>query len=321
MEAQYLGVSSAEAACTRANHARCVAAREVEKIKKQITIAENAHLQNQPSIETDSGYSYYVRERDNAHKAKANAIAEIDRKIEALEAKKEQMIKDYEARAEMHHTNAERQREKLEASKPTSLSYRKLISSLAEAEKIEEDAAKQALEATIALQAACEKRNLQLQRQQEAFERDEKRKEEIKKAEALLAYEARLARENKESLERQRERDRVAAPNPPIVPSINPPTVASKAPVKKGTIDCRKQPLKPKKVYTLEQLDEYDVDILCLDECERQFEIWEDRRALEAYQSRRPGWASSKYCVVKEDTKHTTSIDEPINPDWTALHR
>ena len=316
--------------------------KKVETIKTSITVAENAHALLQPSVENDKGYCYYTREKEKAIKSgEANVkeleskintlearrdafiddlekkkeafleemerkkdahIKDVDRKIEELERKKDIAREEYERKAEYHGNNALAMAEKLQVSKPTSLAYRKLLSSLEEAEKEFEAVDLEYKNALADMTTASA-------RQAERAAREEQQRLQQLDLEKKLADERALQeierRRNKEREEEmQRARDRVAASKLAATavvsspPQNTPPTqkIVKEVKTSKGVETANKPvewPLDATKEYTLEYLD----SIVVTEEMYSQdpSDIYEDRRSYATYKSRAHGWADSKY--------------------------
>ena len=245
-----MSLVSADATLMRISNKVSAANTKLDIIKKNIRIAEDAFSQNLPTIDTDPGYKYYISERDRlirtkdvyqkeidtktstleAKKAamteeydrkiselvqsleakKAAMMEEYDRKINELVQKKEDSSKDYDGKIEEQNSKANDKREKILDAKPTSLAYRKLLSSVDEAEKeleTTQESFRQALEErervagkVYATAIAAEKAEITRLLREEAFERQE----------ALKIIEARRQQENDASMARYRLRETMA---------------------------------------------------------------------------------------------------------------
>jgi len=228
LEMAYLGLASSQQTLMDSFDKESALQKKVDEIKKQLKIQEGAFLASLPDIEKDKTYCHYYAEKQRVNKKMDSEAATFDSKIATLEAKKKATIDEIDSKIEKIENDKKRWqeklddealryekemgrvREKIENAVPTSLTYRKLKESLG----IAEEEYKVSLEERNAEQTAYEIANKRAQRQaQEEADRkmrEQKRLEKLERDEALAALDARLARENKESLERQRQRDEEA---------------------------------------------------------------------------------------------------------------
>ena len=212
-------------------------------IEKNIRIAEDAFNQLLPSIETDNGYKYFVLERERQSRIKDTSLKEVDTKISTLETKmdaikeefdnkmaslearksaalkeieikidtltinKERLSTEYDAKIQDYNDKAEDKRDKILNAKPTSLAYRKLLSSLEEAEK-------EIVEAKTMFDGAMRDKDIVMERhhkteiyrlQQEATRLE--REEKLIQKEALDAADARSKADHEAMMARYKARE------------------------------------------------------------------------------------------------------------------
>lgn len=202
--------------------------KKMESIQHRIIVEENAFEQRRKPLSEDVGYNYYVRTRDNTIENIKTMSQEIDAKINTLEAKREcairaineeydrkidvlQRKKDTEKAAlqtkvDQHQKEVENVLQKYEISKPTSVTYTKMISERDQTQK-EIDDLNGELQQTLAVLTAAQTRDMEKRRQEEMnrlrmIEREQFLRDEEERARI------RDQRENERKAEQQRARER-----------------------------------------------------------------------------------------------------------------
>jgi len=238
-----LGLSSAQQNLMDSFEKETTIQRKIEEMKKQIKIQEGAFQASLPELEKDKTYCYYHSEKQRVNKKLDNETAafdskistldarkkafieEIDSKIAALEARKKTFIEEVDSKMEKiesdkktwqeklddealrYEKEMERVREKIENAVPTSLTYRKLKQALTLAEEEEKVAVEERRAAHAAYERASAKAIKQAQAEADRQLREAKRLEQVERDAAVAAWEARMERENRESLERAKARE------------------------------------------------------------------------------------------------------------------
>jgi len=290
--------------------------KKIETIKHDMKVEEDTFIERKQPLDKDTGYLYYVREREAATRASTKVIeeaeakiaaleskrdaaiaaikAEYDRKIEAIERKKEHDSDGHIKRAQSHHLNVEGMSSKHEASRPNTQTYIKLKNNLETTLKESEDAEDKYQEANAQWLRTTE-------RQSAARMRDYKEEQKAKEIARLLieneerkTIAAKQVADHEAYMARYKERSSV-----PIHPQTS--IAPKKKCIAKKKFEEIDFPLDIRRKYTIEQIDDLnertDLDELTEEDNKILARVW-------AYASRRydrVGWQSNIYNHINED--------------------
>jgi hypothetical protein len=246
--ASSLSVNDAMNALSKISSRQNALEKKIEKANHDIQVEENAFLSRKTPLDKDVGYNYYITERDKAVRAselaakdvddkiasleakKAAAIADFDRRIEALEQKRESEKLKHLERADMHQKNVNTTAGKYDDMKPTTATYTKLVANLAEYEKEKVSVEAEYREATTTLTVAMNKQRERTLYEMEVIERNKALEQKARDDAELRVIEARKeqikaeeAARCKARVEESRSKTDIKKATPKIVCKHTPP--------------------------------------------------------------------------------------------------
>jgi hypothetical protein len=314
-----LSVNDAMNALSKISSRQNAVEKKIEKAKHDIQVEENAFLSRKTPLDKDVGYNYYITERDKAIRSselaakdiddkiasleakKAAAIADFDRRIEALEQKRESEKLKHLERADMHQKNVDTTAAKYDGMKPTTATYTKLVANLAEYEKEKVSVEAEYREATTTLTVAMNKQRERTLYEMEVIERNKALEQKARDDAELRVIEARKEQikaeeeaRNRARVEESRSKARVEEPR-------------SKAQIKKATpkIVCKHTPPET----DAEPDDEADFRLARADEWDGWWNntlytrdmYLEDKKNCKQLKNGVPVWKLSKWYLDEED--------------------